>query len=500
MITVVTIKNPLRPKDREIEQLVAGNTLRQIVDHKFPNGIPGRLAVIRNGDPEKDMDVVTEAGDHICLLVTPAFGVDIAVIVVQALIAMAVSIVFSAIFRPKKPAALVDQPAASPVYSISGSQNAARLGEPIPVGYGEFIQVPDFGSQPYTEFVNHDMFLCELLVIGQGDYQIDDDGMMVGDSSVFNLPPGIVQWDRYPSSRHLMQMGVIEDTFGIYEDVVTSPEVGDQELLTGSPVYVPAAQYWIAISTAYTDSGGSVTLNHYPLPPSGGVPSADAAWLSSHPSEPLGTIYSYVSAYFGGSYSVDPYYILYDVQMVAYPGPNPEGTIIPPGTYDAPPVPWYGWFECCKPGQRGDKLMLDFVFPGGLYHANSTGAFETTSVSIDVEYQKINDAGVAVAPSDTVTITKSDATNNVRRYTESIDLSASPGRYRVRVKRDTADATDVQTVDKVVWNGLKFKRVRVPPASSPGGRVIYGDVYLVPVRIKATNGIASAASSRIRFR
>jgi len=500
-ITVVTIANALKPTERTVERVrpqLLGNWLMQ----RWPSGPPGNLSVVVNGASVRLEDcerLVLKDADHVLLIVTPA-GPAVLPFIVQALISLAISFVVSQIFKPKKPTALVDQPSASPVYSISGSQNAARLGEPIPVGYGDFIQVPDFGSQPYTEFVNHEMYLNEILVIGQGQYQILADAMMVGDSTITSLPDGIVTWQKYDSTTHLQRMGVIEDG-GVFsppllENVVTSPEVGDQELSSGADVVIPPEHYWRAFGADYTLV--DTIAPHYSTVPGGGTdPGYDLAWLVSHPSETLATTYSYV--YFRTFDGTNFYYTWVDVTCTTYgPPPYPAHTVIPAGTVYTPPPgsTTVGYFEACKPGQVGDRLMLDFIFPGGLYSANeTTGEFEGATVAIDVEYQKIDDNGTPLAAATTLSLSYTEATNNARRYTESIDLTSDPGRYRVRCTRITANATNLKVQDKVNWFGLKFKLVRTPST-----QIVYGDTTVVALRIKATNGIASAATSRIRFR
>ncbi len=76
---------------------------------------------------------------------------------------------------PKQPASMAaaDMTAASPTYSLSAQGNSARLGQPIPVIYGRHIIYPDFAAQPYTEFSGNEQYLYQLMVIGQGYYDIE---------------------------------------------------------------------------------------------------------------------------------------------------------------------------------------------------------------------------------------------------------------------------------------------------------------------------------------
>lgn len=497
MIDLVFMPNPLKPSERRFEKLPS-MTFEHWVGVNFPGGmVKGTLTVVLNGKKIDSPDsLVFRDGDHVLIIFTPAWA-TILQYALQALVSLAIGLILSKIFAPKKPTAIVDQPASSPVYSITGSQNAARLGEPIPVGFGSFIQVPDFGSQPYVEFVDHDQYLNEILVIGQGDYRIED--MMVGESSVSGMPAGVIEWQTFTSAQHNQQMGVIEDSTGIYENVVTSPEVGDQELTSGAPYTVPPTKYWRAISNAYILAEAEAP--NFTMAGGGNIPPVGYDFLFSHPDEALGTTYSYsISQNPAGGDTGDFVYTWVDVQMVAYaPPPYPAFSIVPAGTVvvPAPGETAVGWFEACKPGQRGHRLMLDFVFPAGLYTSNAgTGELEGKSVVIDIQFQRISDVGSPISPIETFTKTFTDGTSNPRRYTVAIDEDILDiNRYRVRVIRVTPNAENNLTVDKIIWTGLKFKLAR-----SPTTQIVYGSTMLVAVKIKATNGVASSATSRIRFR
>jgi hypothetical protein len=126
-----TIPNPLGPSERQLEHVVAPLVVSDWLMERWPAGVKGTLSVVVDGQKvplENCEGLVLRDGAHLLLIIMPALpvGVTFLQILVTSLISMAISAIVSAIFRPKKPAALVDQPAASPIYSISGSQNAAR--------------------------------------------------------------------------------------------------------------------------------------------------------------------------------------------------------------------------------------------------------------------------------------------------------------------------------------------------------------------------------------
>jgi hypothetical protein len=156
--------------------------------------------------------------------------------------------------------------------------------------------------------------------------------------------------------------------------------------------------------------------------------------------------------------------------------------------------PYIGWFDACKQDAQGNRAMLDFVFLQGLYNMDGSGNFALAAVEIEAEFEAIDSAGV---PTGASVITQSwvfeGAGPTPYRFTVSLDLP--PARYRIRAHRVSATNTAATSMDRCTWQGLKLRIVRKPTS-----QVIYGDTTLVAVRIRATNGIASTATSRIRFR
>ncbi len=63
--------------------------------------------------------------------------------------------------------------APSPTYSLQAQGNSARLDAAIPESFGRLQLYPDFGAQPYAEYVGNEMYLYQLLVIGRGEYDIE---------------------------------------------------------------------------------------------------------------------------------------------------------------------------------------------------------------------------------------------------------------------------------------------------------------------------------------
>lgn len=76
------------------------------------------------------------------------------------------SLLVNALFPTKMPkidANMRDLESASPTYSLSASQNQARLYQMIPEVFGTMDVVPDLGAQPWVEFSGNEQYLHMLL-------------------------------------------------------------------------------------------------------------------------------------------------------------------------------------------------------------------------------------------------------------------------------------------------------------------------------------------------
>jgi hypothetical protein len=108
--------------------------------------------------------------------------------------------------------------APSPTYSLQSQGNFARLLQPVPVIYGRHLVYPDLGAMPYTEYIDNEQYLHQLLVIGQGEYDIE--AVRIEDTPIQSFSEVQAQ---------VILPGGQNTLFN--HDVVTAPEVAGQELL-----------------------------------------------------------------------------------------------------------------------------------------------------------------------------------------------------------------------------------------------------------------------------
>lgn len=136
-----------------------------------------------------------------------------------------------------------------------------------------------------------------------------------------------------------------------------------------------------------------------------------------------------------------------------------------------------------------DRIEIDIIYPKGLYTVNSKGNVNSLSVSIQVDAQKIDDAGTPIGSyfpltvPYPVTLTAATTTPQRRTYSGTVPL----GRYRVRVRRtDTKDLSD-RSGHEAIWEGL---RAFVNTDQD------FGQKTLLAVKIRATNNLNDRTQNR----
>lgn len=112
--------------------------------------------------------------------IMPVWAGQVATAMGTAFVATGGAMLMNAVHPPKLPSSeptrAADMAAPSPTYSVSAQGNSARLGQPIPVQYGYLKRWPDFAAAPYTEYQGNDQWLYQLLMLGQGEYDIEEFG------------------------------------------------------------------------------------------------------------------------------------------------------------------------------------------------------------------------------------------------------------------------------------------------------------------------------------
>jgi len=424
MASLVLLRNPLSPHTREIFPLATGTPVIDWLQAEHPKGFGMPIRFYVNGEekPLDDLDYEVEEDDVAVIALMPAEPISLSALAINLAISLAIagaSFALNYFFAPK-----MEQGNRSPVsvFDVASEQNAARIGEPIPVIYGTILTTPDYVAQPYSFFswsqsslnsqlYNGVQYLDLMMCVGHGDIDIDD--VFVGDTDASTIEGGVVTWRAFTPSQHQSDLGVIAAAMGggFHENVISSAEVGNQEFLT-------------------TD---------------------DAA----------------------------------------------------------------GPFTVGKAGQAGSKLQIDIIFPGGQFNPDSSGDVLGRTTEFDVTYQEVNDSDVLTGSATTVRIktstssstsvtgpnitsvttssgsskNRTELTSPIRRsYTITTPRSA---RWAVKIRRVDPAPNASNGTDRFIWAGLKML---ADYPSTP----VYGNVTLLAARIKASQGLGSNASVRIR--
>jgi predicted phage tail protein len=141
----------------------------------------------------------------------------------------------------------------------------------------------------------------------------------------------------------------------------------------------------------------------------------------------------------------------------------------------------------CPKGKTTAAIEFDIVFPSGLYGVNQSGAISNSSVAFTFVFTPINDDDEAIGPCFARTQTIQAGTRTPSRHT--LGYVVPDGRYKVCVTRQTSISTSTTLVNDAEWYALKSEITTSGQA--------YGEVTLIAVLMRASDGMASSAQNQI---
>jgi len=482
---------------------------------KFPSGFPGPHVTLIGMDrlAVEDYDRTIVDGDVVTISVapaTPAAAVIVGRIILGIVIAQALNYVISHFFGPKaskptQPKVLAELPAASPTYNLNTPTNVARIGQPIPVAYGRNLIVPDLAAPPYSWFINNEMYIGMYLCLGQGRFTIHS--VKLANTAVDDMIPGVVSYSVYNSGAHRQTFGVMQAATGLYENMYTSPEVSDQELLGGGSSGLYAFTSPVTLWNGFWDTErGEYTgaifyfdieaLSHLELFKSGAP-----IWVEISNSDSCDGTYQvwHIAGVAFNPGLGEPYPPDYAKKGhlaggVTWPVDSDEGTatlrIADPSSPD--PSTAVGPFAVTPVGATTALLCYDLVFPGGCYAVDSTtGNLLSFAVSAEFRAEEIDDSGNVVPGGNTSTYqyAESFATTTLQRRT--LYHNVPNGRYRVKGFRTSDKSSQASDRSDLIWTGLKAV------LGNTMGDTVYGDTTILAMQVKATQGVASDVASRV---
>lgn len=147
----------------------------------------------------------------------------------------------------------------------------------------------------------------------------------------------------------------------------------------------------------------------------------------------------------------------------------------------------FGPFAVSAPGVEVNHIAVDLSWPGGAYYMNDQGKFNSSTVQMQFEYQKIDDNGNALGQWE-ILVEKgyTFSTSTPQSVTEKVAVAL--GRYQVRGIRTTPANSDNKEQNKTTWTALR---------GYAQSHHDYGDVTLLAVIMKATNNLNQSTSRQI---
>lgn len=231
MARLVILKNPLALRDHEIVELAPGESIIDALQRTYPTGFGAPCRYYLNGE-ERDLDYLDDVPtdeDAPIIMVMPGWE-SVLIAVITAVIGTAINLLISALFPPPKAPTFATAPSPSPVYSIGPPGNQARLGEALPVIYGQVLTVPDYASAPYVEYANNEQYAHALLCVGKGKHDISQ--ILLDDVDIRDAQEGTVDVQVFQPADHNGQFGTIANAvlYDFNENVFTSSQVDNTEI------------------------------------------------------------------------------------------------------------------------------------------------------------------------------------------------------------------------------------------------------------------------------
>lgn len=357
-----------------------------------------------------------------------------------AAINMGATLLVNALIPPPKVAGdtlpALAQP--SPTYNLQSQGNLARLEQAIPVQYGRLCVFPDLAALPYAEYAGNEQYLFQLMCIGWGEYdveavRIDDTPVSSFDEITYEVisPGGTISL--FPAA------------------VTTSPEVTGQEAVG-------------LFAATYAQSGTTITVT-----------------LAGHGLSVGKAVNLAVTS--GTSASGD--YVVATVPTTGTFTVTAAAAVTTSGNLSL--TRYVGGFIAAGPTTVTNTLGLDFVASRGLYTYNTTtGAVTSKSMTVEISYRPVDDAGTPIGAFLTTVRTFTDSTTTPQRYSVRIDVAA--GRHEVRVRRTDTKDTATSVGHELLWGGLRaYLR----------GSNSFAGVTLLAMRMRASNNLSNLSARKI---
>ncbi len=494
MGTIAVFRDPTNLQDVQRYEHI-GPYIEFLQAH-WPDGFEGghvstlnwmKLEVVEYDTPLTESDLVT-------ISLFPGDATTWIMVGMAVIAALSVAVMYMnmpVVTTPTSPAYTTPgMPSADSVYTFSGSANTARIGQVIPVAYGRNLISPDLAMAPYSYFEGNNQYLVHLECLGQGTSIIHD--MKIAGSEVNSLGSDVISCLAYPPSAHQQQFGIIQNSTGRYENVYTSPSVSDQELYAGKGgAFNTTANLgtWFWNKWTYPWFDLSTPAPEYAAAIVAGRP----VWMIVHDGVNEGS-WRVGFMFHAGSTRLKAEVMRYTRGHLLLTGPWWRGggpanitlTYLDPAISTEPEGGGeIGPFRATPVGVETSDLQYDLVWPNGCYSVASSGGIASWNVSVTFTVEPIDDNDNVIGTGQQYSYSETFASNTPQRRT--IYHTIPRGQYRVSARRTSTLSDRASDQSICHWTGLKSI------LGNTAGGPVYGDVTLISVKIKATEGLASNA-------
>ncbi len=206
----ITIVDNLATYENRVE-LTQHTTLIDYLQEVYPTGFDLPTKIF-DGEKELIVDEFDKPFNEFqskCIIIhAPAVSVFIGwgfntfwAVVAGVATSVAISYGIGQLFAPDIPDGMTDDVATpSSSYNLNSKQNVAKLGEPIPIVYGNVRIYPSLVEQPFKRFEANEEYIYQLMCLGADDVVVDK--VMVAESNSADLDPAIFTYEVFNAIRN----------------------------------------------------------------------------------------------------------------------------------------------------------------------------------------------------------------------------------------------------------------------------------------------------------
>lgn len=540
MAIVTIVKDPLDLSNR-ITHKVEGPLISFLLE-RYPSGFGAPIDVHVNSQPLplSDLDVELGEQDIVVILVRPG-GTEALWAVAKFIIGLIVSYAVNRLFAPDspRPPSYADQPEPNTVYSLSVKQNAARIGEPIPVVYGEVMTTPDYASQPYFAYTEA---VVETISAPEGTYIYTPALYGSPEVEINKTQLWVYKRDYYygdPVSDYYLidgggPNGEVDPSF--YAETEYHSRDANPGGFPPIPEIFPVNRFWVvqdpddllwffdpftfemdSFSQLRKDSVLAQQIITRTVGDDGEQYLFYLLSIGNGDHDPINAERIKIGNTFLDTLDTNDINVL-DAPASVHGEQLGNVTALFNAAHSGTSLPTYheNVISAIEVGEQElehlndttnwfptgnlpvTEIAVDILFPRGLFAITTTGSFTSKNVGISIYFRPVLGVGVYGTELEIPVVFNNPGNPTVTAYRRSLRFAVPKAKYQVRIKRTSGqDVPGGREAGLLQWIGL-----RGYIALDNEGQAIsaYGNTHLVAMRIRASDIVSREASSRVQVR